>query len=235
MKQFHSQIDFALILVIGPEDIFHRAKIIVQSTQHFQMETLQVFGLSKSQLISQTNPHWIHAKIAYVLVPYPFLNFIVKSAISLAAKLKNFYKLTIVMNRAHSQIRKIPENNFHEILHFFQTKYNLYQWEVYLNNAVTIYKFILIHSSALFIFTPTGSGLTGLIFMHKNTVVLCAEADHIDNLFRGSAATFNIFYLVYRVPKGNHYTSDPLFLPIDQIERLSKTAFYALENHKWPN
>ena len=238
----HWFIDTLLPLMLLPEDVIRRAKIIVQSTLPFQIDTLTAFGISKEQIISQESPHWVYARIAYVLVPFPFLNFVGESAYLLSDKLKKFYQvqedekadICYAMNRPIAKTRHIPDDIFQQIVSYFKTEYKNYKWEIFMNNAITMNRIVKIYSKAFFIFTPTGSGLIGIMFMKKHSAILCAEGDYLDCLFRGLASTFEVFYLVYRVPKGKHFETDPFNVNISDVKRLAKVAMFAAENGKWP-
>ena len=105
---------------------------------------------------------------------------------------------------------------------------------MYLDDSKNIKEFIRIFSSAQYIFAPTGSALIGIMFMQKNSVMLIAEAECHDLVFKGLSLTFGVFYLSFSTPNAQHFINIDFPVRLDDVIRLSYISIYALKYHCWP-
>lgn len=236
----HYFFDFLVPIMLLPEDVLYRAKFVHRGRGNYTTETLQMLGIRLDQIVYFPEDVWIFGHIVYSLVPAPHVNFFGKPLKDLSKKLKKAVNVNdtvqptgfYVMNRKGD--RSFTEETVTEIINFLKLNYKEYTWQIYNDDIQTVRDLIILWNNVKFAFAPTGSNLMGIIFIQKDSVVICALCDLRDFAFAKSALTFGARFLMFLNPNSSHFFQKYMNLDMNVSKEVIRIGMYAVKYNKWP-
>ena len=117
---------------------------------------------------------------------------------------------------------------------YIKTNYPQINWKIYNDQYTSIENFCKLFASLKYLFSPTGSAFIGMLFMKKDSIIVSAEAECRDLVFKGISLTFGIFYLTFSSPNCSHFSNENMKINKEDLKRITHVSFYVLENKMWP-
>ena len=237
----HWFFDFLTSLMMLPEDILNRAKVLVRSENGFSGDTLKLLGIRNDQILKVSNGSWIYANVVYSMNPAPHIHNFGLPMRKLADKLKAALKLDnstqpdgyYIMNR-YSRQRMLKDDDIKELLKYLR-KGSLIEWKIYNDDANTIKEYANVWNDVKFAFAPTGSNLVGIMFIHKNSVLVIAQCNLRDTAFINLALTFEAKVVSFSNANSVHFDEkNYIELDMNLAKRCAKLGLYAVNHGKWP-
>ena len=236
----HWFIDTLTPLMLLPEDILLRAMICVHSSRNFIFETLHALGVSNTSIVVLKDNDYCIARVAYVTIPYPYINHFGLPMKILSMRLKKSFGVDrtepteyVFMNR-NSIARRIYASTMNTLYSYFKNNYDEYHWSFYDDNPNTVKGMAVLWSTIKFLFAPTGSNLVGIIFMNKDSVVVDAQSDMNDKSFQGMALSLNVFVLSFCSP-GSRHLGTGFTVEIEKAKKMIKVGLFVAKFKKWPD
>ena len=237
----HSLQDFFHTLFIFPQEIIQRS-MIVPGFIHCFMEILDIYNISRSQIIDMNFNDCIYCRIVHTMNPYGYISCYSVFSMKLKNLLFKKYHLDLYepkyycfMNRKKGKYRYI--NNFDEIYNYTVTQFpdiNFVQFE---DNLESVKDNAIRFAQMKFLFGPTGSNLVKTCFMHNNSVIVSAGTCDFYHQFDESvicAAVFSkIFFLQFRSPL-KHFIKEETNVSVDLCFKYIKIGIYCTLNGHWP-
>jgi hypothetical protein len=223
-----------------PEDVLHRATIIYKNYDNFPREVFQMLGIRSDQVVLFNEMGWVSAHIVYTLVPAPHISFFGKPMKDLSYKLKRAANVSdtieptgfYLMNRKTN--RCFTKEAMTEILNYLKLNYKEYTWEIYQDSIRDVKNLIILWNNVKFAFTPTGSNLMGVLFIQKDSVVVCALCNFRDLAFTNIAITFGARFIMFSNPSPHFSRKKYMNLNINCSKEMIDIGMFAVKYKKWP-
>ena len=234
----HFFYDVLAPLSLFPIEVLQKSKILLYKGCKKYLFLLNIFDFNPENAILLEPQEWIHCKnLYYPYDPLPHVSHYGQLMFALSNKLKKYFNLDsieptkyMITNRSPNRRRHI--NNLFEVTEKIQEIFPQCKFEKIDDNE-TIEGSAKIWSAAKLVFAPTGSNCIKLLFMKKNTVLVVALAEFIDNCISLSAFSNQIFTLYFRVLSMYHdeyYTAN---CDIDKLIPVFQTALYCVKHSKY--
>ena len=237
----HSLQDFFNALFVIPQEIIQRSRI-VPGFLPVLTEILDVYNVSRSQVIQMSIDDCIFARIVHTITPSAYVSCYSMFSMKLKNLIFHKYQLDLYkphlycfMNRNKGEFRYI--NNFDEIYNYTVNQYPNISFIKLPDNLHSVKENAIRFAKIKFLFSPTGSNLVKTYFMHNNTVIVSAGSydffRYYDDSVISSAIFTDVFFLQLKSPL-KHFTREVINISVDLCFKYINIGIYCSLNGHWP-
>ena len=217
-----------------------RSKIIPSFNPVF-LEVLDIFGISRNQLIKVKKRQCIFCNVVHTITPLSFENYFAEIGMRIKQLFFKIFNLNQYVphlycfcNRNKPLLRVVL--NFDEILHFTQQFYPNISFIEIRDRYGTIKENAIHFAQIKFLFAPTGSNLVKTYFMQNESVIVsigtCDFFWRYDNSVIINSIYTRVFILQFISPI-KHY-SEGGTVSVDLCLKYIQKGIYCTINHHWP-